>query len=101
MDITDDYANRDSWVGYDYRKMVLDLEHGREIEFTCNDKEFGIFRTWDGGWEFGMAKPEKMMLIRHCRDVNELISTLRIDGKTLEELFRSGKMHEKCIIHIF
>jgi hypothetical protein len=55
-------AERDSWVGYDYRRMVIDLEHGREIEFTCNNKEFGIFHG-PNGWEFGMAKPEKKCLL--------------------------------------
>ncbi len=98
--LVDPYYDRDNWTGYDYEKMVTDLEHGREIEFTCNNKEFGIFTATDG-WEFGMAKPEKKMFIKNCPDIYELISTIRIDGKTLEELWRDHDLTEKDIIHVF
>jgi len=94
-------AERDTWVGYDYQMMVIDLEHCREIEFTCNNKDFGIFRTRDGSWEFGMAKPEKRMLIMNCRDVHEFIKNIRIDGKTLEELWRDNDLTGEDIIHVF
>ena len=102
-DFEDEYKDRDNWIGYDYRKMVIDLEHGREIEFTCNNKEFGIFKgpKGPGGWEFAMAKPEHKMLIVNCRNVHDLIKNIRIDGKTLEELFRDNELTEKNIIHIF
>ena len=98
--LVDPYDDRDNWTGYDYEKMVTDLEHGREIEFTCNNREYGIF-TAPGGWEFGMAKPEKKMLVRNCQDVHELIDTIRIDGKTLEELWRDQDLAAKNIIHVF
>ena len=90
-----------SLAGYNYRRMVIDLEHGREIEFTCNNKEFGIFRNGKGGWEFGMAKPEKKMFFVNCRDVHNLIKNIRIDGKTLEELWKDNNLTEKNIIHVF
>jgi len=99
-DFEDEYKDRDNWIGYDYRKMVIDLEHGREIEFKYNNKEFGIFNG-PNGWEFGMAKPEKKMLIANCRNVHDLIKNIRIDGKTLEELFRDNELTKENIIHIF
>ena len=95
----DEYEDRDNWIGYDYRKMVMDLEHGREIEFTCNNKEFGLFKG-PNGWEFIMAKPEQKMLIANCRNVHDLLKNIRIDDKTLEELFRDNELTEKNILHI-
>jgi hypothetical protein len=95
----DEYEDRDNWVGYDYRKMVLDLEHGREIEFTCNNKEFGIFNG-PTGWGLGMSKPEKKIFIDNCRNVHDLIRDIRIDGKTLEELFRDNELTEENITSV-
>jgi len=41
------------------------------------------------------------MFVVNCHPVHDLIKNIRIDGKTLEELFRDGELNDKSIIHIF
>lgn len=103
MKADDDYIRQSgSLAGYNYRRMVIDLEHGREIEFTCNNKEFGIFMAMGGrGWYLSEAKPEQKMQSDYYPDVHDLIRVIRIDGKTLEALWADSDLTDKDIIHVF
>ena len=67
---TDNYMNQSgSLAGYNYPRMVVDLEHGREIEFTVKNYEFGIFRS-ARGWYISMAD-----LNRRCSVITMMMST--------------------------
>lgn len=72
---------------YNYQELERDLLMGREIEFKIDSNQYGIMR-WQEGWSF--YKNNKA-IFEEYKDVFELISDIRIDGKTLKYIFDNTK----------
>jgi len=96
----DEYEDRDNWIGYDYKKFVMDLEHGREIEFSYKNGHYAI-NNWQEGWQYGANTPEKKEGSDYYKDVHDLLKIIKIEGKTLEQLFDENELTKDNIIHIF
>jgi hypothetical protein len=97
----DEYEDRDNWIGYDYKKFVMDLEHGREIEFSYKKSQYSITH-WQEGWIFGVdSPPEKKERSDYYKDVHDLLKIIKIEGKTLEQLFEENELTKDNIIHVY
>lgn len=73
---------------YDYKLLVEDLSDGREIEFQYNNILYGIVH-FSEGWFF---VADNKRVSEYYKKPLELVKTICIDGKTLEELFNSGEI---------
>lgn len=73
---------------YNYDLLIKDVLVGREVEFTYKKNLYGIMH-FSQGWIFicnnkGISKYYKNSL--------ELINTIKIDGKTIKELFNNDEI---------
>lgn len=76
---------------YNYRLLLDDLSDGREIEFKYNEISYGIVNLAKG-WYFVSANKR---IGDFYDDPHELVKTISIEGKTLEEIFNSGDIPDE------
>ncbi|SMD18217.1 hypothetical protein [Sporomusa malonica] len=71
---------------YDYKLLLEDLGEGREIEFKYNEASYGIVH-FSEGWFF---VADNKRISEYYKNPHELVETICIGGKKLEELFNGG-----------
>lgn len=70
---------------YNYKLLLNDLSYGREIEFKYNGNSYGIVNV-SKGWYF--VENNKRISEFYVKP-HQLINTIVIDGKSLEDIFNS------------
>lgn len=73
---------------YNYKFLLEDLSDGREIEFKYNKIQYGIVNTAKGWYFVGNNK----RLSEFYEDPLDLVVTIFIEGKKIEEIFNSGEI---------
>jgi hypothetical protein len=76
---------------YDYKLLIEDLSDGREIEFKYNDILYGIVH-FSEGWFF---VADNKRVSEYYKKPLELVKTIRINEKTLENLFDNGEIPDE------
>jgi hypothetical protein len=76
---------------YDYKLLLGDLSDGREIEFKYNETLYGIV-NFSEGWSFIGANKR---ISEYYANPHELVKTICIEGKRLEEVFNSGDIPDE------
>jgi hypothetical protein len=76
---------------YNYKLLLDDLADGREIEFNYNGIPYAIVNIVKGWYFVGNHK----QIGEFYDNPHELVKTIAIDGKSIEEIFNSGDIPDE------
>lgn len=79
-------------MNYTYSMLVEDLLIGHEFEFFYKGKTYGIVNGDKGN----ILCTDNKSIGSDYEDILELLATVKIDGKSIEEIFK--EIDEYCIL---
>lgn len=77
---------------YNYDILKSDLSMGIERDFSYKDYDVGI-NNWIEGWQFSWRKRDtnESYASKYYTDISDLLKDARIEGKTIEEIFKEDE----------